>query len=171
MKEIKKDLFSCLTESDVDAICITTNGHWTKDGIAVMGGGCAGVASRRWPEIAKQLGTLLKRTKHNVPFIIGATDSSGNYLEPTDDLIKNKKYKCLIFSFPTINDLIDGANINLIIKSATLLTELVTKHGLKNVICPRMGVGIGGLSWNDVKPEIENILDDRFTVVSFDNEI
>lgn len=171
MKEIKKDLFDCLLDPDVDAICITTNGHWTLDGTAVMGGGCAGIAARRWPETAKRLGALLKHTKHNVPFIIGATDDKGDYLEPTVKLLKDNGYKCLIFSFPTINDLMDGADIDLIVKSATMLTECVTKYGLKNVILARPGVGIGGLSWSDVKPEIENILDDRFTIVSFKHEV
>jgi hypothetical protein len=35
MKEIKKDLFKCISDPEVDAICIITNGHYTK---GVMGG-------------------------------------------------------------------------------------------------------------------------------------
>ena len=42
MKERKADLFATILEDGVDAICITTNGHYTIHGVAAMGGGCAG---------------------------------------------------------------------------------------------------------------------------------
>lgn len=171
MKEIKKDLFDCLLDPDVDAICITTNGQYLTNGYACMGGGCARIAADRWPQCSKRLGKLLKHTKQNVPFIIGAINNNGEYLEPTLDLIKKKNFSSLIFSFPTINDLMDGANIDLIIKSATILVEHVNKYGLKKIISARFGSGIGGLSWSaDVKPVVSSILDDRFTIVSFDHE-
>ena len=35
----------------------------------------------------------------------------------------------------------------------------------------RPGAGIGGLQWADVKAAIEPILDDRFTIVSFESEL
>ncbi len=170
MKEIKKDLFDCIFDPDVDAICITTNGHYTLDGLAVMGGGCAGVCAKKWPQTSKNLGQLLKQTKNNIPFIIGAVNKRGEYIAPINSVIKNKKYKCLIYSFPTIDNLIDGADLQLIIRSATMLVEHINKHKLKNVILARPGVGIGNLRWADVKPVLENILDDRFTVVSFKHE-
>lgn len=170
MKERKTDLFETIYEDDVDAICVTTNGQYTMQGIAAMGGGCAGVCARRWPETARKLGQMLKTFGTNVPFVIGALDENGEYLSPTREGIKNKEYKCLIFSYPTINNLINGSNLQLIKQSATILKDYVEKFELKNVIVPRMGVGIGGLRWEDVKPEVENILDDRFTIVSFDHE-
>jgi hypothetical protein len=170
MKEIKTDLFETIYQDDVDAICITTNAHYTIQGIAAMGGGCAGVCARRWPETAKRLGKMLKTFMTNIPFVIGALDEDGNYLDPTRDMIRNKEFKCLIFSFPTINNLMDGSNLQLIKQSATVLKDYVDKFDLKGVMVPRPGVGIGGLSWKDVKPEIENILDDRFTIVSFGHE-
>jgi hypothetical protein len=170
MKELKKDLFECINDPDVDAICITTNGHFTKSGFAVMGGGCAKVAADRWPEVSKRLGTLLKQTGSNVPFVIGMVDENGNHIPPTADLIKNKQFKCLIFSYPTINQLIDGANLQLIKQSATIMVEYADKYDLKGIVIGRMGSGIGGLQWANVKPEVENILDDRFIVVSFEHE-
>ena len=170
MKEIKTDLFETIYEDGVDAICITTNGHYTKSGLAVMGGGCAGVCAKRWPETAKRLGRLLKTFGSNIPFVIGALDIDGNYMEPTRDMIKDKQFKCLIISFPTINSLIDGSSIPLIKQSSTLLKDYADKFDLKNIMVPRPGVGIGGLSWSEVKPEIESILDDRFTIVSFEHE-
>ena len=170
MKEIKRDLFDCISEPEVDAICITTNGHYTTGGLAVMGGGCAGVAARKWPEVSKRLAKMLKHFGSNIPFIIGACDVDGIHLEPSRDLVKNKEYKCLIFSFPTIDNLIDGSNIQLIKQSSTVMMDYANTYDLKKIILPRPGVGIGGLSWSEVKPEIESILDDRFVIVSFEHE-
>ena len=170
MKERKADLFETIYEDGVDAICITTNGHYTKTGGAVMGGGCAGVCARRWPQTSARLGKMLKTFGQNVPFVIGCLDEDGNYLEPTRTMIKNKECKVVIFSYPTINQLIDGANLQLIKQSATMIKDYCDQFDLKGIICPRPGVGIGGLQWSAVKPELEKILDDRFTMVSFNHE-
>ena len=170
MKEIKKDLFECIYDTEVDAICITTNGHYTKEGIAVMGGGCAGICARRWPETAQRLGYLLKSFMINIPFVIGALDQEAEYLEPTSEMIKNHQYKCLIFSFPTINNLMDGSSIDLIKQSSKVMKDYADKFQLKKIMVPRPGVGIGGLSWTNVKPIIQDILDDRFVIVSFEHE-
>jgi hypothetical protein len=170
MKERKTDLFETIYEDGVDAICITTNGHYTMQGIAAMGGGCAGICAQRWPETAKRLGRMLKIVGANIPFVIGALDKDGNYLEPTREMITNRTFKCLIFSYPTINNLVNGANLALVKQSAALLKDYVDQFGLKNIMIPRPGTGIGGLDWSNVKSEIENILDDRFTIVSFSHE-
>ena len=170
MRERKADLFETIHEKDVDAICITTNGQFTRDGRAAMGGGCAGICAERWPDTSFRLGKCLKNFMTNVPFVIGALDTKGNYIEPTMKKIKEKSFKCLIFSFPTINNLIDGANLELIKNSAKELKILADRFELRSIIIPRPGVGIGGLSWSDVKPILAEILDDRFTIVSFEHE-
>lgn len=170
MKEKKADLFETIYDDDVDAICITTNGQYTTDGRAAMGGGCAGVCAKLWPETSYRLGKCLKNFMTNEVFVIGALNEDGIYLEPNLKMIKDHKYKCLIFSFPTIDLLMDGAKLSLIKKSAQSLKVLVDRFELKSVILPRPGVGIGGLTWGDVKAEIEPILDDRFTIVSFEHE-
>lgn len=170
MQEIKKDLFECIFDPEVDAICVTTNGHYTKTGVAVMGGGCAGEAARRWPEMPVRLGKMLRTFMSNIPFVIGAVDENGEALELTADTIKERKFKCLVFSYPTIHNLVRGSELGLIKQSAQVLVDYVNQYDLKKVILPRPGVGIGGLSWKEVKPEIENILDDRFVIVSFDHE-
>lgn len=170
MKERKADLFETIYEDGVDAICITTNGHWTTDGRAVMGGGCAGICAKRWPDTCFRLGKLLKTFGDNIPFVIGALDADGNHITPTKQMMDDKSYKCLIFSFPTINNLMDGANLDLIKKSANELKYLVDRFGLKGVVVPRPGVGIGGLDWKEVKEVLEPIFDDRFTIVSFEHE-
>jgi len=170
MKERKTDLFETIYEDGVDAICITTNGQWTTDGRAAMGGGCAGVCAKRWPQTAMRLGWLLKEFRQNVPLIIGAVDADGNHIEVTPQLVMNKEYKCLIFSFPTIDNLMDGAKLDLIKRSAEKMVQSADKYDLKNIMVPRPGAGIGGLDWNDVKTVLAPILDDRFTIVSFEHE-
>jgi hypothetical protein len=163
-------LFETIYEDGVDAICITTNGMYLTDGRAAMGGGCAGVCAKRWPETAFRLGKCLKNFLTNVPFAIGALDVDGEYIEPNLKMIKEKKFKTLIFSYPTIDNLMDGAKINLIENSAKELRKLVDRFELKGIMVPRPGVGIGGLNWADVKTVIEPHMDDRFTIVSFDHE-
>lgn len=170
MKEIKKDLFDCISEEDVDAICITTNGHVTDSGSGIMGGGCAGVCSRRWPETEKNLGSMLSKIGKNIPFIIGALDNDSKYIEPTLNNIREHKYNCLIFSFPTIDNLMDGSKISLIETSATIMVYYANALKLRKIVLGRPGVGIGGLQWQDVKKAIEPILDDRFIIVSFPHE-
>jgi hypothetical protein len=170
MKEIKGDLFEMIYEDGVDAICITTNGMWLTDGRAAMGGGCAGVCAKRWPETAVRLGKCLKNFLTNVPFVIGALDENGEYLEPNLKMIKEHKFKTLIISYPTIDDLMSGAKIDLIKNSAKEVKALADRFGLKGIVVPRPGVGIGGLTWGDVKSEIEPYMDDRFTVISFEHE-
>lgn len=170
MKEIKQDLFECIFEPDVDAICITTNGNYKKNGDAIMGAGCAGEAARRWPTMPTRLGKMLRSFASNIPFVIGAVDEGAEELEISKEVIDNKQFKCLVFSFPTINNLGSGSNMSLIKQSATIMMDYANQFGLKKIILPRPGVGIGGLSWAEVKPEIENILDDRFVIVSFDHE-
>jgi hypothetical protein len=170
MKELKADLFETIHDDTVDAICITTNGVYLEDGRAAMGGGCAGVCARRWPETSMRLGKCLKNFLTNVPFVIGALDKNGNYIDPNLKMIKERKFKTLILSFPTIDDLMDGAKLSLIQNSAKELKALADKFDLRGIVCPRPGVGIGGLTWGDVRPTIEEYLDDRFTIVSFDHE-
>lgn len=168
MQELKRDLFKCISDPEVDALCITTNGHWTTSGLAVMGGGCAGEAANRWPEVPVRLGKLLKQSRLNIPYLIGAVDASANHVDLTD--LDKKQHKCLIFSFPTINNLMKGAELDLIVQSAKLISELADKYALKRVVIGRPGVGIGGLTWAEVKTALEPVLDDRFVIVSFEHE-
>jgi hypothetical protein len=170
MKELKADLFEVIYEKGVDAICITTNAHYTLDGRAAMGGGCAGVCAKRWPETSFRLGRCLKNFGTNIPFVIGALDDRGNHVEPNMKMIKARTYKCLIISFPTINNLMDGANLELIENSAKELRILTDRFELRGVHIGRPGVGIGGLRWADVKPVLEKHFDDRFTILSFEHE-
>lgn len=165
MQESDKDFFEWIF--DADAICIPTNGHYNRLGAAVMNGACAKEAARRWPEIQIRLGKLLRFLGKNIPYIIGAVNEEAEYIELTANLIADHQFKCLIFNFPTTHNLTRGPEIGLIKQSAIILMDYINQYNLKKVILARPGVGINELKWDDVKSEIENILDDRVTVVSF----
>lgn len=170
MREKKADLFDlALNDPTIDAIAITTNGMFQGDE-AFMGGGSARGCADRWPQTSRRLAKCLKNFGTNVPFIIGATDRQGRYLEPSVKMIRDRAYKCLIFSFPTIDDLMDGAKLELIRNSAKEMRALADKYQLLGVVIGRPGSGIGGLSYKDVKPLLEPHFDERFTIVSFAHE-
>ena len=171
MREAKRDLFDCVSDPQIRAICITTNGHYDTYDKAIMGGGCALECAKRWPQTATRLGKCLKNFGTNVPFIIGALDSLGNYLEPSLKMIKEDKYKCLIFSFPTIDNLMDGAKLDLIRQSAEGMKIFADRFQLMGIASVRFGSGIGGLDWyQEVKPVVAPILDDRFTICCQEND-
>jgi O-acetyl-ADP-ribose deacetylase (regulator of RNase III) len=58
----------------------------------------------------------------------------------------------------------DEADMELIKNSCTMLYSRTLELGLKNILMPKIGSGLGKLNWEDVKTVITPILDDRFTV-------
>lgn len=169
MKEIIGNIFDLMLTPEVDSICITTNGIIGNDGRAIMGAGVAGEAARRWSTVRARLGKALK-TFGNLPYVIGMINLEGDFQDTDASLIKDKKYRCLVWSFPTKNDFRFKSDIELIKKSAKLMAEHADTFELKQVALPRPGCSNGKLDWKTVKTEIENILDDRFVIVSFDSE-
>ncbi|WP_275451504.1 macro domain-containing protein [Geobacter anodireducens] len=51
-------------------------------------------------------------------------------------------------------------------RSAAELRALADREGWTRVIVPRPGCGGGGLAWQDVRPLLADILDDRFTMIT-----
>jgi len=145
---------------NADAVVITTNGFVKKNGHAVMGRGCAREARDRWAGLDLRLGTLI-RIHGNRCFRFAAS-------------LPNNEGSCLV-SFPVKPERgLDGepgwscpAEMWLIRQSARQLVEMADKFGWGSVVLPRPGCGNGGLDWDDVRPILEAILDDRFTVVTF----
>jgi hypothetical protein len=171
MKEIKGNVFDFIEDPDTDSICITTNGIVGATGLATMGAGTAGEAARRWLGVRKNLGNGLK-VVGNVPFVIGIINKEGMFINPKKENfqdILDKNYKCLIWSFPTKDDFRNNSILPLIQKSAVYLSQNADKLGLKKIVIPRPGCSNGKLSWADVKPAIEPLLDDRFVIVSLED--
>lgn len=168
MKElIGEDLFDQIEKSD--AICIATNCSIVQDNGEAsnpMGGGCAGAAARRWSELPVVYGALLACTPH-VPVIMGYVnrDDADDYIY-IDQVPEQNVDWCAIVAYPTMHSIMEPASLDLVIRSAKLLTEMANTHGWKSVVVPRPGAGIGGLDWEtEVKPAIEDILDDRFILI------
>jgi hypothetical protein len=138
------------TYQPADAICITTNGYVTKEGHATMGAGCALEAKARYPGISKVLGDLIFHWGNHV-FWLGKKDP-------------------FLFSFPVKVHWGQPANLGLIAQSANELVERVNEEPWDqwtDILIPRPGCGNGRLSWEQVKPVINPILDDRFKIITF----
>ena len=147
MKEISGDLFSLTIINFADAICITTNGVVKKTGKAVMGAGCALSAREKFKNIDLQLGTLIKENGHIVQIII---------YEPKP-----------IISFPTKMNYWENSRFSLIETSIQQLIILTDQMKWNKVILPRPGCNNGGFNWlSQIKPFIEQKLDDRFWVIN-----
>lgn len=134
---------------------ITTNGFVKANGECVMGRGCAREARDRWPWLAKMLGAIIREDGNHV------------YRFPMD-------WGSLV-TFPAKPE--RGPNGEpgwqaraepaLIERSAAELVRIVDGFDLPWCVLPRPGCGNGGLAWEDVRPLLEPLLDDRFHVITF----
>lgn len=127
---------------EADARCITTNGIVKRDGTAVMGAGVAKQAVARYPGVDRVLGDFLSQVGNHVHYL-----GKG------------------LISFPTKHDWKNPSNIKLIERSAKELVDLTDTYQWQRVAMPPPGCGLGNLDWNDVKPVLDQYLDDRFIVV------
>jgi hypothetical protein len=147
MIEVRGNLWSY----EADVRVITTNGFVRKDGRCVMGRGCAFEATQRQPGIDKALGDLIKKHGNHV-FRLTTTRPS-------------------IWSMPVKHHWRQKADIELIRRSAHELVEALRYDDVWpfDGVCvlPRPGCGNGQLNWADVRPVLEQILDDKFHVITW----
>ena len=172
MKEIRGDLFT----TPCDALCITTNGYVTKAGKAVMGRGCALQIAKMKPDIKDILGNLIllngnhvyplctanKKTRAIVSFPVKPRER--RVVKPTD-VVTHMRDRLPVGSIAP--GWAVTASTSLIQRSAYELIELTEVMGWKNVLLPRPGTGAGELQWSTVAPLLADILDDRFTCITF----
>lgn len=140
MTEIVGELWDYLGSA---IVAITTNGQVTSKGEAVFGRGCAREARERFPGLPGRLGELLRR--------------EGNHVHDLGDGL---------VSFPVEHSPFENPDMRLIERSARELVEMADRKGWRRVVVPRPGCGGGGLSWREVRPVLESILDDRFCVIT-----
>jgi hypothetical protein len=163
MREAKGNLFElAISNKDVDAVCINTNQHYSLDGRAVMQDRLSLECNQRWPATSFRLAKCLKNFGTNVPFIIGAFDGYGQHLEPNIKMIKAHEFKALIFSFPTVNNLNDGSNLELIKNSAIEMINMANRYNLQGIALARSE----GLLWSDIREALASILDNRFIIIT-----
>jgi hypothetical protein len=140
MREVTGNIWDYLGSA---VIAITTNGLVTPDGRAVFGRGCARQGRERFPDLPQRLGRLLR--------------DGGNHVHCLGDGI---------VSFPVEETPWENPDLRLIRRSADELRILADRHGWQTVVVPRPGCGGGGLAWEDVRPCIEEVFDDRFILIT-----
>lgn len=130
-----------------DAIVITTNGFVKNNGYAVMGRGCAREAVQKEPHLPYWLGQAISQDG-NFPFYF-----------PT----------LKMWTMPVKHNWWEPADINLIESSAIDLVRQMEFVGdnPKVIVMPRPGCGNGQLDWEDVRPVLAEILDDRFVAITY----
>ncbi len=136
----------------VDAVVITTNGTIKNDGTAVMGRGCAKEAAERIPDLAALLGRRLGVTGNKVYKLVASY--------PREGMGRNS----MILNMPVKHQWYQKADLDLIKKSALDLRVRADQYGLQSLALPRPGCGNGKLDWEEVKPILEEIFDDRFII-------
>lgn len=151
MIEVKANILSNDILSKADAICFTSNGIVKANGELVMGAGIAKSFKERWPVSPEYFGKFVK-VGGNTAYKLNVYD---NIVDRYIDIV----------SFPTKHHWRNPSDLALIKKSAEALVKITNDNNWKYVYLPRPGVGLGGLNWDrQVKPTIENILDDRFVI-------
>jgi len=128
-------------------IVITTNGSLTRDGRAVLGRGVARQAACIFPDLAAKLGSSIA--------------TKGNHVFYQD---------CGVVSFPVEETAWSQPDLRIIARSVQELVSLTNAARWQQVVIPRPGCGGGGLAWQDVKPLLEPWLDERFLVISCQQE-
>lgn len=111
-----------------------------------MGAGIALQARERFPGI-DLVAAQKVRAFGNVPAVLRTEGSTS------------------IVSLPTKEHYRDNSDIDLIARSCSALQNLADSEGWQYIAMTPPGCGHGNLRWNDVKPVIQDILDDRFYVL------
>jgi hypothetical protein len=142
MKQVTGDIWNFWESGEW--VAITTNGQTRdSDGTAVMGRGVAKQAADRFPGLPKQLAYKLNNFGNHVFIFL--------------------KYR--IVTFPTKNDWRNPSDIGLIRQSCQELKKVTAGR----IYLPRPGCSNGQLSWEQVRPVLEDELkDDWFIVVNFE---
>jgi len=141
MRELQGDLWGFHHQGFV--VAITTGGLVEKSGVCAMPRGCARQAKQRFKYLDWTLGQQILAHGNHV-FDLG-----------------NR-----IVSFPVEESPYEVPDIRLIERSAHELVELADYKGWHEIIVPRPGCGGGGQSWNEVRPKLEAIFDERFRVIN-----
>jgi len=145
----KLNVLSAEALSKADAICFTSNGSIKKNGALIMGAGVAKQFRDRFPGMDITAGQKVKKNGNRCQVI---------------ETFKIEKRFLSVLAFPTKHSPWEDSDIELIRKSAQQIVEIADANSWKKVLIPAPGVNNGNLRWVDVRPVLEEILDDRFTI-------
>ena len=139
-----QERFENIWDSEVDVVCVTTNGTVMQNGANIMGGGIALEAKQRVPHIDRVHGLAIQLFGHQVQPI-------GQWHEKT------------ILAFPTKHMIERNSLLSLIAKSFTQLMYHSDIFDDVVIGLPRPGCSLGGLDWeSQVKPLLESMWDDKY---------
>jgi len=152
MKEIYGNAWDLFDSGEFKLLFITSNGTIKKNGDGVMGRGIAAECKNRYIGSDSTLGENLRKYGNCINILVSLED------------------RRKVVSFPVKHNWHETADIELIIRSCREAMCRTANYPEEKFLLPRPGCGNGGLSWEDVKPMIEPILDDRFYIVHFKEE-
>lgn len=115
-----------------------------------MGKGIAVEFRNHWPEMFLEYKRLCAESQFNL-----------------GDVFKWKDRECTVFNLGTQKTWRTKAQLWAVEKSLSSMERMATEAGLKLVGLPRVGAGLGGLSWERVKQVMNDVLSDsrcRFVV-------
>ena len=162
-----------MLEMECDALVITTNGFTKANGDAVMGRGIAKQVNAALPWVSTRLGALL-RTEGNIPHLLGQhqqIDLVSFPVKPTSVVYDGSNIVAHAQAQFKPGDRVPGfyakAVPEMIVASAKDLVFLADKYGWQTILVPRFGCGAGELDWEDIKPLVAPILDDRYIACTY----
>ena len=132
-----------------DAICFTSNGTIKKNGSLIMGAGNAKQFRDRFKNLDKLAGEKITK--------------NGNHCQIIQSYKRGVEF-LHVLAFPSKHNPWEDSDIELIRSSAKRIVKLADQYGWKKVFIPAPGVSHGNLRWADVRPVLEELLDDRFTI-------
>ena len=150
MQECNGDIRTEFLNEKWDAICCTINTCAGRDGL-VMGAGIA---------------LAFKQQYHWLPLIWGERITRWDLPKTYIIVTRLNDRPLYAVGFPTKRDWRFPSEINLIKRSAQLLRFQIEAMDWRNVLLPRPGCANGGLQWENVKPMLDAIFDDRVTIIS-----
>ena len=151
MKEVKGDILSRSIINQADAVCFTSNGIIKNNGRLVMGAGVAKVFKDTFEKLDWTAAYHVRNSGNICQVIDGFASENGNV-----DII----------AFPTKRHWKDDSDLGLILRSARQLVSIANMRNYQRVYLPRPGCRNGRLDWKDVRPKLEEILDDRFYIIT-----
>lgn len=167
-----KEAYGDMLDMDTDALVITTNGFVKLNGECVMGRGIAKQVAEICPDIPFKLGSLIKNKGNIVHQLITVEDITliSFPVKPSTFIYDgtNAVSHCKANLGEKVAGFLAKANTQIIENSLQQLVKLANQHPeWQKILIPRVGCGAGELNYKDIKPLMEQYLDDRFICCTF----
>lgn len=142
-----KEIIGNIWEQEFDYLCLPTNKMWDRNGNAILGAGLAKQVKERFPGVEKDMGEVLR---YNEEHLI----NQDVFIIPQ----KYWKWGKQIIAFSTKYDWKEKSSLFLIKESAIQLEKMIRENKEKIFMLAFPGVGMGGLTKEEVRKVIVPIL-------------